>query len=64
MPVLGTITRIVTWNTYTDQTNDFEAKVEVPNIEVEVSKSSSLDEEVRKNYELSNEQIEIYAKLY
>lgn len=65
VPVLGRITRIVTWNTYTDQTNNFEAKVEVPKIEVEPSEhSGSLDEEVRKNYELSNEQIEAYAKQF
>lgn len=65
VPVLGRITRIVTWNTYTDHTNNFEAKVAVPKIEVEPSEQSGgLDEEVRKNYELSNEQIEAYAKQF
>lgn len=65
VPILGTITRIVTLTTYTNQTNHFEANVEVPKIEVEAAESSGgINEEVQKNYELSNEQIEAYANQF
>lgn len=65
VPILGTITRIVTLTTYTDQTNHFEAKVEVPKIEVEPSEGSSgIDGQIQKNYELSNGQIEAYANKF
>lgn len=65
VPILGSITRIVTLTTYTDQTNHFEAKVEVPKIEVEPSGGSSgIDGQVQKNYELSNGQIEAYANKF
>ena len=65
VPILGRITRIVTLTTYTDQTNHFEAKVEVPKIEVEPSEGSSgIDGQIQKNYELSNEQIESYANKF
>ena len=65
VPILGRITRIVTLTTYTDQTNHFEAKVEVPKIEVEQSEGSSgIDSQIQKNYELSNGQIEAYANKF
>lgn len=65
VPVLGRITRIVTLTTYTDQTNQFEANVAVPKVEVEPSESSgSIDAEVQKNYDWSNEQIEAYANQF
>lgn len=65
VPILGRITRIVTLSTYTDQTDHFEAKVEIPRIEVEPSEGTGgIDAQVQKNYELSNEQIEAYANQF
>ncbi len=65
IPVLGGITRVVTFRDYTDQQENFEAKVEVPRVEVGTSASdSSMNEEQRKNYELTNEQIDAYAQKF
>lgn len=65
IPVLGTLTRIVTLTTYTDQTNRYEAKVEIPKIEVEPGgESGAIDAQIQKNFELSNEQIEAYANQF
>lgn len=65
VPMLGGIAKIVTWRTYEDQTNHFEAKVEVPKIQVEPSKGGiAPDAQVTENYELSNAQIEAYASQF
>lgn len=65
VPVLGSIARIVTLTTYTDQTNHFEAKVDVPKIEAEPSGGDgNLAAELQKNYELSNDQIHAYANQF
>ena len=65
IPVLGSITRVVTFRDYTDQKEHFEAKVEVPKVELEPSASDSgISEELKKNYELTNEQIDAYAQKF
>lgn len=65
IPVLGGITRVVTFRDYTDQKENFEAKMEVPKVEIETSVSGSgLSEAQKKNYELTNEQIDAYAQKF
>lgn len=64
IPVLGGLTRVVTFRDYTDQREHFEAKVEVPKVEVESSADSGISGEQQKNYELTNEQIDAYAQKF
>lgn len=53
IPVIGSITKIVTFRTYTDKTNNFEANIEVPKIELEaeVTTNSNAANEVNKSIE-------------
>lgn len=64
VPVLGSITRVVTFRDYTDRTNHFEAKVEVPKVETDTGADGALSEEQKKNYELTNEEIDAYAQKF
>lgn len=60
IPVIGAITRVVTFRNYSDKTNKFEANVDIPKVELESSGSG--DNGIGKNVELANKTIEEYAK--
>lgn len=64
IPVLGSIVRVVTFRDYKDQSSSFEAKVEVPGVEIESVKGAAMSEEQKKNYELTNSQIDAYARQF
>ena len=49
IPVLGSISKIVTFRTYTDKTNNFEANVEVPQIDLEMEVNTDKEETTISN---------------
>lgn len=64
IPVLGSIVQVVTFRDYEDSKDRFEAKVEVPKVEIETNAKAEMSEEQKKNYELTNSQIEAYAQKF
>lgn len=58
IPVIGAITKIVTFRTYTDKTKDFEAKIEVPRIEIEEEEAP-----IKKAAEQVNKSMEEYTDM-
>ena len=64
IPVLGSIARVVTFRDYKDQTNNFEAKVEVPKVTLDAAAGGSIDGEQQKNFELTNGEIDAYAQKF
>lgn len=49
IPVIGSISKIVTFRTYTDKTNNFEANIEVPQIELETEDNTNKEETTISN---------------
>lgn len=63
LPIIGSITRVVTFRTYTDKTNNFEANIRVPKIEPQKDGESikNATNEVNKSIEdYTNQLIEQY----
>lgn len=54
IPVIGSITKIVTFRTYTDKTNNFEANIEVPQIDL-----TTEDNKDKENATISNAASEV-----
>lgn len=59
IPVIGAITRVVTFRNYSDKTNNFVANVDIPKVELESSGDG--ESGIGKNVELANKTIEEYA---
>lgn len=77
IPVIGAIVKVVTFKNYTDKTNNFEADVEVPQVQLSEigvtdivvedeaeSKTSAESAIVNEQVALTNEQIEAYAQKF
>lgn len=58
IPVIGAITKVVTFRTYEDKTKDFEAKIDVPQIEVEEQEAP-----IKDSVEKVNKSIEEYTDM-
>lgn len=58
IPVIGTITKVITFRTYTDKTKDFEANINVPQIQSDISNNTT-----SKAADKVNKSIEEYTNM-
>lgn len=58
IPIIGSITKVVTLRNYTDEKENYEADVSVPQVTVE----GEAEPEVKENLDIINKSIEEYAK--
>lgn len=60
IPVIGTVAKVVTFRDYKDNTNDFEASVEVPQISDTTGNSKTLEKTNKSIQEYADEFIKVY----